>query len=152
MPLSSVRCDFPSARDGSRFPFDHFNRAFPPVLLRCTSGLSPRPQLAALGELREVAGDRDGAVQFYRRALAKEEVASGKDGARVAVRLNSLALALVTDSGIPLLTRTIAIDRRVWGERHPETATAETNLSGLLLAAGRTEESACAIAPSASFL
>jgi hypothetical protein len=22
--LSSVRCDFPSARDGSRFPFDHF--------------------------------------------------------------------------------------------------------------------------------
>ena len=96
--------------------------------------------LAALGELREAAGDRDGAVPFYRQALAKEEVASGKEGARVAVRLNALGLALGPETGIPLLTRAVEIDRRAWGERHPETATAETNLSGLLLAAGRTEE------------
>jgi len=103
------------------------------------AGIAARA-LGALGELREAAGDRAGAVQFYRRALAKEEVASGKEGARVAVRLNALALALGPETGIALATRAVAIDRRVWGERHPETATAETNLSGLLLAAGRTDE------------
>ncbi len=104
------------------------------------AGLAAR-SLGALGELREAAGDRDGAILFYRRALAKEEIAAGKEGARVAVRLNELALALGPETGIPLLTRAVAINRRVWGERHPETATAETNLSGLLLAAGRTDES-----------
>src|SRR5450755_531943 len=86
--------------------------------------------LSSLGELREAAGDRDGAVPFYRQAQSKEEVSSGREGARVAVRLNALALALGPETGIPLLTRAVAIDRRVWGERHPETATAETNLSG----------------------
>jgi tetratricopeptide (TPR) repeat protein len=96
--------------------------------------------LGALGEIREAAGDRAGAVPFYRRALAKEEIAGGKEGARVAVRLNALALALGPEPGIPLLIRAVTIDRHTWGERHPETATAETNLSGLLLAAGRLTE------------
>jgi tetratricopeptide (TPR) repeat protein len=96
--------------------------------------------LAALGELREAAGDRPGAAKFYRRALAKEEAAAGKSAARVAVRLNALALAVDPREGIPLLERALAINRRTWGEQHPETATTETNLSGLLLAAGRTDE------------
>lgn len=95
---------------------------------------------AALGELRENAGDRESAIGFYRRALEKEEAASGPAGTRVAVRLNSLALAIGPNGGIPLLTRALEIDRRAWGERHPETATTETNLSGLLLAAGQTAE------------
>ena len=96
--------------------------------------------LAALGELREAAGDRAGAANFYRRALAREEAVSGKDGARVAVRL--IALALVTEPGqaLPLLQRALAINRKAWGERNPETATAETNLVGPLLAAGRVDE------------
>ena len=97
--------------------------------------------LAALGEFREAAGDRDAAISFYRQALSKEEIASGPTGARVALRLNSLALALGPQQGIPLVQRALNIDRHVWGERHPETATTETNLSGLLLAAGRTAES-----------
>ncbi len=97
--------------------------------------------LAALAELRETARDREGAVTLHRQALAKEEAASGKEGARVAVRLNALALALGPEQGIPLLTRALAIDRRAYGERHPETATTESNLSGLLLAAGRAPES-----------
>lgn len=96
--------------------------------------------LAALGELRENAGDRESAIIFYRRALEKEEAAGGPSSARVAVRLNSLALAIGPAQGIPLLTRALEIDRRVWGERHPETATTETNLSGLLLAADKTSE------------
>ncbi len=95
---------------------------------------------AALGELHENAGDRESAIAFYRRALEKEEAAGGPASARVAVRLNSLALATGPERGIPLLNRALEIDRRVWGERHPETATTETNLSGLLLAAGRTTD------------
>lgn len=97
--------------------------------------------LAALGEFREAAGDHEGAAALYRQALAKEEAASGKEGARIAVRLNALALALGPEKGVPLLTRALAINRRAYGERHPETATTEANLSGLLLAAGRAPES-----------
>jgi hypothetical protein len=89
---------------------------------------------AALGELREAAGDRAGAAYFYRQAVAKEE------GARVAVRLNALALVSDPPAAIPLLERALAVDRRTWGEKHPETATTEVNLSGELLAAGRVAE------------
>ncbi|HEY3835116.1 MAG TPA: tetratricopeptide repeat protein [Bryobacteraceae bacterium] len=104
------------------------------------AGLASRA-LAALGELRESAGDRDSAAGFYRQALEKEEIATGQSSTRVAVRLNSLALAWGPEKGIALLDRALSIDRRLLGERHPETATTETNLSGLLLAAGRTAES-----------
>ncbi len=95
---------------------------------------------AALGDLREAAGDRARAADFYRRALAKEELASGKDGARVAVRLIALALVTEPRPALPLLQRALAINRKRWGERHPETATAETNLVGPLLAAGRVDD------------
>lgn len=97
--------------------------------------------LAALGELREAQGDRAGAAGFYRQALAKQEAVRGKDDAQVAVRLNELALVENPRAGVVLLQRALAIDRRAWGERHPETATAETNLSGLLLATGKIAES-----------
>lgn len=96
--------------------------------------------LAALGDLRESAGDKRGAAEFYRGALAKEEAASGKSGARVAVRLNALALVADPPDAIPLLQRALAINRRAWGERHPETATTEVNLSGELLATGHIAE------------
>ncbi len=106
---------------------------------------APEPALAsrafaALGEFAERAGDRAGAARMYAKALAKEQAASGPDGAEVAVRLNSLALSSEPPEAIPLLERAVAIDRKHWGEKHPETATAETNLSGELLAAGRTAE------------
>ena len=95
---------------------------------------------AALGEMREAANDRSGAAALYRSALRQEEIASGKDGARVAVRLNALAVVSDPAAAIPLLERALAINRHAWGEAHPETATTETNLSGELLAAGRTAE------------
>jgi tetratricopeptide (TPR) repeat protein len=97
--------------------------------------------LAALGELREGASDRESAATFFQRALEREETASGPASARVAVRLNALALAIGPEKGLALLNRALAIDRKVWGERHPETATTETNLCGLLLAAGRVPDS-----------
>ena len=96
--------------------------------------------LAALGEMREVANDRTGAAALYQAAIQKEELAGGKQGARVAVRLNALALVSEPPAAIPLLERALQINRKSWGETHPETATTEANLSGELLAAGQTAE------------
>jgi tetratricopeptide (TPR) repeat protein len=89
--------------------------------------------LAAVGELHVAARDRDGAVDLFRRALAQQEAATGKDSAKVAVRLNSLAVLVELKEGIAMLERAVAIDRRVLGPRHPETSTTEANLAGLLL-------------------
>jgi len=96
---------------------------------------------AALGEFRERAGDRAGAVAMYARAVEKEEAASGRDSAETAVRLNALALVSEPREAVPMLERAVAIDRKRWGEKHPETATTESNLSGELLALGRVWES-----------
>lgn len=96
---------------------------------------------AALGELRERAGDRAGAIAMYGKAVEKEEAASGGGSAETAVRLNALALVSEPKEAVPLLERAVAIDRKRWGEKHPETATTESNLSGELLALGRVAES-----------
>ena len=101
-------------------------------------GLASRA-LAALGDLRAAAQDTTGAVSLFRKALAKEEEAKGKDSAGVAVRLNALAVLVGPKDGIPMLERALAIDRRVLGERHPETSTTEANLAGLLLDSGRAD-------------
>jgi tetratricopeptide (TPR) repeat protein len=95
--------------------------------------------LAALGDLRAAAQDTAGAVVLYRKALAKEEEAKGKDSAGVAVRLNSLAVLVDPKQGIPMLERALALDRRLLGERHPETSTTEANLAGLLLNSRRAD-------------
>lgn len=96
---------------------------------------------AALGELRERAGDREGAAAMYAKAVEQEGAASGRDGAEMAVRLNALALVSQPRAAVPMLERAVAIDRKRWGEKHPETATTESNLSGELLALGRVAES-----------
>jgi tetratricopeptide (TPR) repeat protein len=95
----------------------------------------------ALGEIRERAGDRAGAAAMYAKSVEKEEAASGRDSAETAVRLNALALVSEPKEAVPLLERAVAIDRKRWGEKHPETATTESNLSGELLALGRVTES-----------
>jgi tetratricopeptide (TPR) repeat protein len=95
---------------------------------------------AALAELAEHAGDRAQAAAMYRNALEKEESANGKDSSESAVLLNALALASEPPVAVPLLERAVAIDRKRWGEKHPETATAESNLSGELLALGRVSD------------
>jgi tetratricopeptide (TPR) repeat protein len=95
---------------------------------------------AALGKLRTQAGDRAGAALSYRRALAKEEAAGHKDSAEAALDLNALAQLVDAAEAIPLLERALAIDRRTLGARHPETATTEGNLAGLLVDTARNEE------------
>jgi tetratricopeptide (TPR) repeat protein len=110
---------------------------------------SPDPSLAAralaaLADLRAKAGNTPGAVKFLRDALAHEEIASGKESARVAVRLNALAPLLPPRQGIPLLSRALAINRKLLGDEHPETATTLANLAGLYLDAGRSSEALAA--------
>jgi tetratricopeptide (TPR) repeat protein len=100
--------------------------------------------LAALGNLRAAAGDTPGAVQFLRQALAREEAAGGRQSAGVAVRLNALAPLLPPLQGIPLLERALAINRKLLGDAHPETATTLANLAGLYLDTGRADEALAA--------
>ena len=95
---------------------------------------------AALGKLHTQAGDRTGAAMFYRRALAKEEAAGRKDSADAALYLNALAKSVDTAEAISLLERALGIDRRILGPGHPETATTEGNLAGLLVDTPRNEE------------
>jgi tetratricopeptide (TPR) repeat protein len=103
------------------------------------AGLAARA-LTALGEIHVAGGDRAGAAGFYRRALVKQEAAAGRDSEAVAVCLNALAQLVEVKDGIPLLERALAIDRRVMGAGHPQTASTEANLAGLLVHARRNDE------------
>ena len=98
--------------------------------------------LAFLGQLREIAGDPAESAKFYRRALVKEEQSSGQESAQVAIRLNALSRVVDLPEAIALLDRAVAISRRRLGADHAETATLELSLAGLLLKAGRADQSA----------
>lgn len=114
-----------------------------PLWTRVSAGADPALSsegFAALGDLRDAAGDKPGAAALFLKALEREEANSGPNSSKVAVRLNSLALVLGPHQAVPLLQRALAIDRKVWGEKHPETATTEVNLSGELLGSGRFAE------------
>jgi tetratricopeptide (TPR) repeat protein len=96
----------------------------------------------ALGQIHAAGGDRTGAAAFYRRALAKQEVATGPASEPVAVCLNALSHLVELSEGIALLERALPTDRRVLGLRHPQTATTAANLAGLLVHARRFDEAA----------
>jgi tetratricopeptide (TPR) repeat protein len=103
---------------------------------------SPSPAIAAqafaeLGKQHALEGDRVGAVAFYKNALAKDQP---KDGETAALHLNALAKLVDPAQAAPLLERALGIDRRILGARHPETATTEANLAGLLADTPRNEE------------
>jgi tetratricopeptide (TPR) repeat protein len=116
---------------------------------------SPDPKLAArafaaLGQIRETAGDQAGAAGFYRQALTKEEAAldqatTNEDKARLAILIGGLVQVMseIVDpaEGITMLQKSLAIDRTVLGARHPETATVEASLAAALLDANRMDES-----------
>jgi tetratricopeptide (TPR) repeat protein len=118
-----------------------------PLWRRAAQGADPAlaaRALAALGNLQAAAGDTPGAVRLLRQALAREEAATGRQSARVAVRLNALAPLLPAEEGIPLLERALAINRKWLGDDHPETATTLANLAGLYLDAGRAGDALAA--------
>ena len=114
-----------------------------PLLQRAAESTDPivaGPALSSLAELRTAAGDRAGAAVYLRRALEKAEAVDGKDGAIVALILNTLALDVEPKEGIPYLERALQIDRRQLGDRDPRTIVTALNLSKLLLAAGRVDD------------
>jgi tetratricopeptide (TPR) repeat protein len=98
--------------------------------------------LGKLGELRQQAGDRPHAADFYRRALAKEESASGAQSVRVASRLNALALALDGDEALALLERALRITTSRLGLRRLETASIQMNLANRLVGSRSTPRAA----------
>jgi len=117
--------------------------------------------LAALGQLRETAGDQSGAAVFYRQALAKEEAAlaratSPPEKAHLAIRFGGIAQVLSQlvepAEGIDTLRRALAMNRALLGARHPETATVEANLAGVLLDARAVDESVRLITEAISIL
>jgi tetratricopeptide (TPR) repeat protein len=110
---------------------------------------------AALGQFRESAGDQSGAAALYLQALAKQEAVLSRsteveDKARLAIQIGNLAQVLgqVTNpsQGAASLRRALAIERSVLGPRHPETATTQANLAGVLLDGDAVEESVRLIA------
>jgi tetratricopeptide (TPR) repeat protein len=96
--------------------------------------------LTELGRLHALANDRPGAASLYRRALAKEEEANGRNSAGVALNLNALAKVVDAPEAVVLLDRALAIDRQILGSWHAETATTEANLAGLLADTPRNSE------------
>ena len=116
---------------------------------------------AALGQLREAAGDQVSAAGYYRQALANEEAALGQvitagEKADLAILLSGVAQVLgqIVDAteGIAVLRRSFAINRSLLGPRHPETATVEANLAGVLLDANAVDESVKLITEAISIL
>jgi len=140
-------------------------RAEAEPLWRRASG-SPDPAIAArafaaLGQWRETAGDQSGAAALYAQALVKEEsalqqAATVEEKARLAILMSGVAQVLgqmaEPAAGIAVLRRSLAIDRSVLGPRHPETATTQANLAGVLLDADAVEESVSLITEALAIL
>jgi len=94
---------------------------------------------SALGDLRAGAGDRAGAIQYYRRAMQREEAVGAGNELRVAARLNTLAILLDSRAAVPLLERAHRIVASRVGRRRIEAASIQINLATRLLATGSRE-------------
>ncbi len=85
------------------------------------------------------------ADSYYTRALEAEEKIDGPDHPRVALLLNSLALALEQKENFrdaePLLRRALSIQRKALGPSHFDTAGTLVNLGSLLQNQHRVAES-----------
>jgi tetratricopeptide (TPR) repeat protein len=107
---------------------------------KCKDDAVAARALGSLAAVRERLGDVPAARESYRRALQKEESASGANHPRVAVRLNDLALVLEPKAAEALLRRALAIQKTALGAAHPETAITLNNLANALLATGHAAE------------
>jgi hypothetical protein len=85
-----------------------------------------------LGSLREQDGDREAARALYRRALAKQEAATGVNSMRVAARLNALSFVVEPGEAVALLERALRITVSAGGHRL-ETASIQMNLAARLM-------------------
>ncbi len=103
------------------------------------AGLAIRAWMA-LGSLRSAAADRAGAAACYRKALARQEEAAGKDSPAIPAILQSLAEMVETREAIALLERALIVGRATQGAHHPSNGLIEAALAAKLLAAGRTDD------------
>jgi tetratricopeptide (TPR) repeat protein len=94
----------------------------------------------ALGALRGSAADRAGAAAYYRKALARQEEAAGRDSPAIPAILEALAEVVETREAIALLERALTVGRATQGAHHPSNALIEAALAARLLAAGRTDD------------
>lgn len=114
-----------------------------PLWRRATAAQDPGIAIRAwmaLGALRSTAGRRAGAAACYRKALARQEEAAGKDSPAIPAVLQALAEVVETRDAIPLLQRALIVGRATQGPHHPSNALIEAALSAKLLAAGRTDD------------
>lgn len=102
-----------------------------PLWKRAAESTDAAVAARALAELGRITG----APEFYRRAVEKE-----KDPATIALDLNAFSKLIEPTEAVQLLERALAIDRRVLGPMHAETATTEANLAGLLADSPRNSE------------
>jgi tetratricopeptide (TPR) repeat protein len=106
--------------------------------------------LMSLGALRSAAGDRAGAAAQYRKALAKDEEAAGRDSPSAPSILSSLADVVETRAAAALLERALVVGRATQGPHHPANAAIESTLAEKLLALGRSDEALAAAADALS--
>ncbi|MDX1984766.1 MAG: tetratricopeptide repeat protein [Bryobacteraceae bacterium] len=101
--------------------------------------------------LAKLAGmlQKEQAIAIYRKALSLQEKATGPNDAKVAVRLNDVALLTREEA---LFRRALAIQEKVYGPRHPEVATTLNNLASLLLETNRLVEAEAAARRALSIL
>ena len=102
----------------------------------CSDSRIAARNLAKLAALEQGRGNAVEALALYRQALVKEEAGSGAAHARVAIRLNDVALLAETDIAEPLLRRALAIQQKTLGPTHPEAGVTANNLAKVLLARG----------------
>lgn len=111
-----------------------------PLLRRAAEHKDPTIAARNLAKLAALAQSREEAIALFRRALSKQEAASGASHPLVAVRLNDLALLIEPAPAESLLRRAMAIQEKSLGASHPETAVTLNNLANVLLAEGRTAQ------------
>ena len=93
-----------------------------------------------VGDLLAASGNNKAANGAYRKALAKEEAASGANHPRIAVRLNDLAQVLEPKAAEPAVRRALAIETKSLGVQNPATAITMNNLANVLLGLRRLAE------------
>ena len=100
--------------------------------------------LDAHATILQKMGQYADAEPLFRRALAIDEKALGKDHPDVASSLNNLALLLYSQGKYgeaePLYRRALAIREKALGPDHPDVAQSLNNLAGLLYSQGKYGE------------
>jgi serine/threonine protein kinase/Tfp pilus assembly protein PilF len=130
--LQKVRGDYKSAEKSLRESLELFTELEGPKSPRVSSVMNE------LAQVIQRRGDPKGAEDLYRRALAIDRAANNE--LNVAYHTHNLAIVLqnrgALDEARPLFEESVALLRRVLGEKHPDTLDALGNYGRYLKAVG----------------